>query len=252
MPSFIQQKSEYLFSKIKQNQPIPECLNIFNEDTDPYELVWFVYYMYFAIHNPKMEEYINKKASDDASSTTIFDIASIIKNMIKRRHYTSTIVYQLYTHAYTQNGNITHIYPKHKGQEIIKSYDSNHLKTTAVHIKHAFAVAPPAPAINALLEHITSSTNISAPVSHNAVLQKINNIQYKRKDIIILSLICYMKMAEEDINTKSIFIAATTDESTTSTTTATSTTTKPSTNPIDTPAPETLSPYDIKYKYLYR
>ena len=53
-------------------------------------------------------------------------------------------------------------------------------------------------------------------------------------------------MAEEDINMKSIFIAATPDEFTTTTTT------KPSTISIDTPAPETLSPYDNKYKYLYR
>lgn len=261
MSSFIQH-CESLFSKIKQNRPIQECQNAaaiaaaIAAAADPYEPIWFVYYMFFAIHNPKMEEYIHKKASSAASAV---DIASVIKNMIRRRQYTSTIVYQLYTHAYTNNGNVTHIYPKYKqiNEIVVKSYNSNHLKTTAVHIRRAFAATTvtattatvTAPAvISSLIEHITATATATVAYDAKTILQKINNIQYKRKDIIFLALICYLKLDEEDINTKAIFIAATSDDIT-ATTTATTTTTA-----IAQPEPEAFAPshYDNKYKYLYR
>jgi hypothetical protein len=243
MSSFIQQ-CEDLFSKIKQNRPIQECLK---STTENYDTIWFVYYMFFAIHNPKMEEYINKKASSTASSTAV---ASIIKNMIKRRHYTSTIVYQLYTHAYINNGNVTHIYPKYKESReiLIKSYESNHLKTTAVHIRRAYATdtttdtaatTPPA-SVSALLEHIIAEASAAGG-------RTPPHIQYKHKDIILLALICHMKIDEEDINTKSIFIAATPEDF------ATPSATPSATTPLAQYEHETsISPYDIKYKHLCR
>ena len=44
-------------------------------------------------------------------------------------------------------------------------------------------------------------------------LNKINNdINYKRKDLILLALVCYMKVDEVDINKKNIFISATDEE----------------------------------------
>jgi hypothetical protein len=263
MSSFIQH-CESLFSKIKQNRPIQECQNAaaIAAAADPYEPIWFVYYMFFAIHNPKMEEYIHKKASAASAASAAVDIASVIKNMIRRRQYTSTIVYQLYTHAYTNNGNVTHIYPKYKQihEIVVKSYNSNHLKTTAVHIRRAFAATATAAAtattatvtapavISSLIEHITATATATVAYDAKTILQKINNIQYKRKDIIFLALICYLKLDEEDINTKAIFIAATSDDIT-ATTTATTTTTA-----IAQPEPEAFAPshYDNKYKYLYR
>lgn len=257
MASFIQ-NCEDLFSKIKQKRTIQECLNAATASAsiDPYEPIWFVYYMFFAIHNPKMEEYINKKASI-SSTDTASDIASVLKNMIKRSQYTSTIVYQLYTHAYTNNGNVTHVYPKYKEPReiIIKSYVSNHLKTTAVHIRRAFAsstIPTPIPiptTVYALLEHIVATA--TTPLAHTTntpdlILQKINHIQYKRKDIILLALVCHMKIDNEDVNTKSIFISATPDDIiATTATTATTTTAQPE------PEALALSSYDIKYKYLY-
>lgn len=67
---------EELYKKIKENKSIQECLNTAaaaatattDTDTDIYEPLWFdiyqplwfVYYMFFAIHNPKMEDYIQK------------------------------------------------------------------------------------------------------------------------------------------------------------------------------------------------
>jgi hypothetical protein len=215
--------------------------------------------MFFAIHNPKMEEYINKKASAAASDTaaTAAATASVIKNMIRRREYTSTIVYQLYTHAYTNNGNVTHIYPKYKQTHefVVKSYNSNHLKTTAVHIRRAFASASASASasatVYAVLEHITTATTTAIPAlatnTPDTILQKINNIQYARKDIILLALLCHLKIDEEDINTKSIFISATPSDliATTTATTATTTTTATAQ-----PEPEE-SYYDKKYKYLY-
>jgi len=232
---------EELFAKIKQNRPLKECLNTATAD-----VVWFIYYMFFAIHNPKMEDYIQKKTSTSH--------ADIIKNMIKRRHHTSSIVFRLYTHAYTNNGNVTHIYPKYKGcaDGLIKSHEFNHLKTTAVHIRRIFAADTAAAdaAANAFLSYIIT-TAPTTPISSTttAVIKKINNhIHYKRKDIIILALACHMKIHEEDINTKNIFIAATPEE----VTAAPTTTVSPiaSTEP-EIPSSTMTTTYDEKYKYLY-
>jgi hypothetical protein len=237
-----------LFSKIKQNRSIQECLNINAQllasapaqaTTDPNEQIWFIYYMFFAIHNPKMEDYIQKKTGQR-------NIPDIIKNMIKRRHYTSTIVFQLYTHAYTNQGNVSYIYPKDKdniARQLIKSYQANHLKTTAVLLRRAAtASAATAAATAEFIEYIMSTqpiTSTIATASATAVLDKVNNhINYARKDIILLALACYMKIDEEDINKKNIFIAVTPEEINGTTTPATETHEPP-------------SPYDKKYKYLY-
>jgi hypothetical protein len=251
---------EAIFAKIIQNRPLKECLNTAVAITSDH--LWFIYYMFFAIHNPKMEDYIQKKTNaiqepepESGIISTAPATADIIKNMIKRRHYTSTIVFRLYTHAYTNNGNVTHIYPKYKNgaDRLIKSFQSNHLKTTAVHIRRTFAAASSATAavIPEFLAYIiTSAPTTPASSTASAVLHKINNhIHYKRKDIIILALVCYMKIHEADINTKNIFIASTPEELAAATTTATATASSEleiSSLPIPIPIP-----YDEKYKYLY-
>jgi hypothetical protein len=202
--------------------------------------------MFFAIHNPKMEEYIQKKLAKSTSIDTQQQpphaqaFRDIMKNMIKRRHHTSEIVYRLYTHAYANNGGVTHIYPKYKddiSKQLIKSYQSNHLKTTAVLLRRSAAAAP----LSDFIEYIiTTAPTITSASSATAVLHKINHhISYTRKDIIILALMCYMKIDEDDINKKNIFIAATEEDDAT---TATAT---------DATEPERSFDYDEKYKYLY-
>jgi hypothetical protein len=258
-PTFIDSCKD-LFKKIKQNRPLKECLNTASlavSTDNAIEVIWFVYYMFFSIHNPKMEEYIQKKTSTS--------FADIIKNMIKRRHYTSTIVFQLYTHAYTNNGNVTCVYPKYKSitERLIKSYQSNHLKTTAVGIRTACgpdaattatattatattATATATAAVSGFIAYVITTAPTTPLLSTTtAVIKKINNhIHYKRKDIIILALICHMKIDEADINTKNIFIAATPEELL-------------PTSPIDAaiepeiPSTTNNNSYDEKYKYLY-
>lgn len=243
---------EELFKKIKQNRPIQECLNTATtaaamHPTDTYDPLWFVYYMFFAIHNPKMEDYIQKK-----TSTNMQRGGDIIKNMIKRRHHTSTIVFQLYTHTYTNQGNVTHIYPKYKDEQLIKSYHSNHLKTTAVLIRRLFVssdtlAGTTTAAQTAFIEYvITTAPTIATAATTAAVMNKINkDISYNRKDIIVLTLACYMKIDEEDINQKNIFIAATPEEMNQDAITATTAIAATEPEIPSTPA------YDEKYKYLY-
>lgn len=234
---------EETFQKIKQNRPIQECLNTVAAATD----IWFIYYMFFAIHNPKMEEYIQKKLASSQQQQQAH--RDIMKNMIKRRNYTSSIVYQLYTYAYTNQGSVTHIYPHYKNdisKQLIKSFQSNHLKTTAVLLRRLGSAPAPAPApLTAFIEYILSTTaSLSTPES---VLNKINNqISYECKHIIILAMICYMKIDEDDINKKNVFITATEEDAAT---TATAT----DANAHELP-PSVLTPmsvYDDKYKYLY-
>lgn len=232
-----------LFSKVCQNRSIHECLQT-NAQSAPHALteqLWFIYYMFFAIHNPKMEDYIQKKTQESQQNTR-----DIIKNMIKRRHFTSDIVFQLYTYAYTNQGNVSVIYPKDKdniANQLIKSFQSNHLKTTAVLLRRS---AAPAPALATFIEYIMTTQPVTAsPASAASVINKINNhISYRRKDIIILALTCYMKIDEEDINKKGIFIAATDEE-------REQPRDEPPPHPPSPPHPPP-SPYNAKYKYLYR
>lgn len=253
-----------LFSKIKQNASIQECLNtnaqaVATAASDPNEPLWFIYYMFFAIHNPKMEDYIQKKTS--STHNTSANAAHIIKNMIKRRHYTSSIVFQLYTHAYTNEGNVTVIYPKDKDNlstKLIRSFQSNRLKTTAVLLRSCATSA-----MTHFIEHLmTTQPTLYTMTSANTVLERINNhISYKQKNIILLALTCYMKIDEDDINKKNIFISATPEEeklvvtsiSTTATATATTTTNTLSSDYSHPPslAIASTTTYDQKYKYLY-
>jgi hypothetical protein len=168
--------------------------------------------------------------------------------MIKRRNHTSTLVFQLYTHAYTNQGNVTHIYPQYKHtDQLRKSYQSNHLKTTAVLIRRLLLSSVtfllPTSDTAEFIEYIISAApTIPSASTASAVINKINkDINYQRKDIILLTLACYMKIDEQDINQKNIFIAATPEE------------TNPSTSSIASNEPEipSTSAYDEKYKYLY-
>lgn len=254
---------EKTIQKIKQNRPIQECLNTIptGSGDDIADTIWFIYYMFFAIHNPKMEEYIQKKLSPapaPASTQPSFTQAhrDIMKNMINRRNYTSSIVYQLYTYAYTNQGNPTHIYPNYKNdmsKQLIKSFQSNHLKTVAVLLRRNAGATGP---LSALLEYIiTTPTPAPTPISVSlttpeTILHKINNqISYKCKAVIVLAMICYMKIDEADINKKNVFITATEEDATATTTTATA-----ANEPELLLPPSILSPmsvYDDKYKYLY-
>lgn len=268
-------KCQELYNKIKENRPIKECLNYIKISEallthDIGEIVWFLYYMFFAIHNPKMEDYIQKKMlSSDASYTKITTAWwDIMKNMIKRRNYTSTIVFRLYTYSYTTQSTVTHVYPRYKddpAKQLVKSYQSNHLKTTVVLTRRIFETHHhqhqdlSCPIIETFLEYlITTAPTISTASTSADVIRKISNIQYKRKDIIVLALLCYMKMDEDDINHKNIFIAATQDEmnqhsdddgddATTTTSSASSEQHKPLAEII----PTTATKYEDKYKYLY-
>ena len=234
------QNCEALYKKIRENNSVQECLNTAaataaaattttttDSVIDIYEPLWFVYYMFFAIHNPKMEGYIQKKSTDAEGRDR--NPQDIIKNMIQRRNYTSTIVFQLYTHAYTNKGNVTHIYPKYKNNILIKSFRENHLKTTAGLLRRECAAASddtdtgtiePTAALSEFLEYIitTQPTNIrphtiTTTTAADTVVHRINNdINYKRKDIILLALVCYMKVDEGDINKKNIFITATEED----------------------------------------
>lgn len=259
--------SKETFEKIKQSRPIQECLNMIPTN-DFHETIWFIYYMFFAIHNPKMEEYIQKKLNTVATTATTTATAitsddqprhqarrDIIKNMIKRRHHTSEIVFRLYTHAYTNQGSVTHIYPKYKSdisKQMIKSYQTNNLRTTAVLLRRITSKTTfdhhdtSSSTLISFLDYVITTAQTAPSASTSlAVLNKINNhISYAQKDIIILALMCYMKLHEDDINKKNIFIAATEEDDEPYKFPATATATAAN-------EPERSCSYDEKYKYLY-
>ena len=263
-------KCELLFQDIRENKSLKICIETLRDAQEAqaniFEPLWFIYYMYFAIHNPKLEEYINMKHAATATATDAAAIeaieaaaANILKNMIRRRANTSTLVFQLYIYANIQKGAVTYIYPA--SASLLKSLTSTHLKTAAavIHKLHTDqrisieSVYNDYVAATAHPRHNTSSEAPAVggrypPTATTAPSTKLSNIKYSRKDIVLLALVCYMKIDESDINTKGIFISATKEEIMASPTpTPTPTPTPP---PTPTPTPTPPSPYDEKYKYL--
>jgi hypothetical protein len=95
---------------------------------------------------------------------------------------------------------------------------------------------------------MTTQPTLSTVTTATTVLNKINNqIKYSHKDIIILALTCYMKIDEDDINKKNIFISATPEEEEEMSATAPATTAATTA----TASTDIETPYDYKYKYLY-
>ena len=255
-------KCELLFQDIRENKPLKLCIETLRDaqqaNVHVFETLWFIYYMYFAIHNPKLEEYINMKhtaTATDAAAVVAVDAieaaaANILKNMIRRRANTSTLVFQLYMYANIQKGAVTYIYPAHThastSASIIKSLASTHLKTAAavIHKIQNDQRVSIETVYNAYIAnaHITAPTVTIIPpsrISPSVLSTRLSNIKYNRKDIVLLALVCYMKIDESDINTKGIFISATKEEIMASP--------PPSSPP---PPPPSPSPYDEKYKYL--
>lgn len=197
--------------------------------------------MYFAIHNPKLEEYINMKhAAATAAAADEAAAANILKNMIRRRANTSTLVFKLYIYANIQKGAVTYIYPAHTrasaSTAILKSLTSTHLKTAAAVI-HKLQTDQRI-SIESVYNDYVAATAATPPATTVAPSTRLSTIKYSRKDIIFLALVCYMKIDEIDINIKGIFISATKEEIMAS---------PPSPTPSPSPSP---SPYDEKYKYL--
>lgn len=215
-----------------------------------FEPLWFVYYMFFAIHNPKLEEYINRKHSSNQKPLQPAAIAAahILKNMIRRRKSTSNIVYTLFDYAFLKKQKVTRIYKtrqseketttsttnpekmsqtsQNKRNQLMKSHQAGHLKTTAAIIKQLYDESEVIMAYRSFIEYLTATTPATADVTETAttnaitlytsnidhICEKMHKNKYHRKDIIFLALAIYMKIQEDDIVTQSVFISLTEEE----------------------------------------
>ena len=218
-----------------------------------FEPLWFVYYMFFAIHNPKLEEYINRKHSSNQKPQQPAAIAAahILKNMIRRRKSTSNLVYTLFDYAFLKNQKVTRIYKTRQSEkesttsttnpekmsqtsqnqrnQLMKSHQAGHLKTTAAIIKQLYEKSPSSndesdliTGYRSFIEYLTATTPATATSTTTAITlytsnvdnicEKMNKNKYRRKDIIFLALAIYMKIQEDDIITQSMFISLTEEE----------------------------------------
>jgi hypothetical protein len=266
--------------------------------------------MFYAIHNPKLEEYINRKHTSavarakqgDAAAAAVkqgdaapaIDAAHIVKNMIRRRDFTSTIVFQLFDYAFIKKQKATHVYMMpnskklqnsetssqsshhHRNEyQLCKSFLSGHLKTTASKIEYLYRCFTPeiqSQTYQSLIQTVIATTDAATDAGIHPpttlytdniaeICEKMNKSKYHRKDIIFLSVICYMKVREEDINMKSVFISLTDAETIVTTTEIDACIAAGDTHgphgphdPHDphnpTPHPEYTQRYDQLYKYL--
>ena len=245
--------------------------------------------MFFAIHNPKLEEYINRKYKKATSSSSAknthhhhhhhhhpaaIEAAHILKNMIRCRNATSNIVYELYNYAFIQQQPVTYLYRSQTTLttqkmsqsshfhifQIIRSHQSGHLKTTASRIKQLYksdAETTDYDAYRSFIEYIMSTPTQSPELctaNLNEICDKMKKMNYKRKDIIFLAVVTYMKIHDDNINKQTIFISLTDEETkmvaettTADTTAATADTTADTTATTATPQ---KGEYDNSYQYL--
>jgi len=257
--------------------------------------------MFFAIHNPKLEEYINRKHSSNQTpqqQQPMIAAAHILKNMIRRRKSTSNLVYTLFEYAFLKNQKVTRIYKSRQTEketatstikqadntsqtsqnqrnQLIKSHEAGHLKTTAAVIKRLYEKSQPSNeeiklVYRSFIEYLTTTTPATptAPTTIAITLytsnvdhicEKMNKTKYHRKDIIFLALAIYTKIQEDDIVTQSVFISLTEEE--TILITAETKTMEDEDNmekessaielvPVAGAAAATNNQYDEKYKYL--
>lgn len=246
----MQNYKDTAISVIGASPPSPSVLTADNY----FEPLWFVYYMFFAIHNPKLEEYINRKHSSNQTpqqQQPMIAAAHILKNMIRRRKSTSNLVYTLFEYAFLKNQKVTRIYKSRQTEketatstikqadntsqtsqnqlnQLIKSHEAGHLKTTAAVIKRLYEKSQPSNeeiklVYRSFIEYLTTTrpatptapttiaiTLYTSNVDH--ICEKMNKTKYHRKDIIFLALAIYMKIQEDDIITQSVFISLTEEE----------------------------------------
>jgi hypothetical protein len=171
--------------------------------------------------------------------------------MIRRRKSTSNLVYTLFEYAFLKNQKVTRIYKSRQTEketatstikqanntsqtsqnqrnQLIKSHEAGHLKTTAAVIKRLYEKSQPSNeeiklVYRSFIEYLTTTTPATptAPTTIAITLytsnvdhicEKMNKTKYHRKDIIFLALAIYTKIQEDDIVTQSVFISLTEEE----------------------------------------
>jgi hypothetical protein len=95
--------------------------------TRGFDALFYVYYMFFAIHNPLLEGYIqdvviavkNREPGYSVHDAVFCEGAKVIKTLRLRVSYTSSLMYQLYQYAVVQNGCATVVYQGKKGDKMV-------------------------------------------------------------------------------------------------------------------------------------
>jgi hypothetical protein len=96
--------------------------------TRGFDALFYIYYMFFAIHNPLLEGYIqdvvigvkNREPGYNVHDAVFCEGAKVIKTLHVRVSYTSSLMYQLYQYAVVQNGCATVVYQGKKGDRMVK------------------------------------------------------------------------------------------------------------------------------------
>jgi len=95
--------------------------------TRGFDALFYIYYMFFAIHNPLLEGYIqdvviavkNREPGYSVHDAVFCEGAKVIKTLRLRVSYTSSLMYQLYQYAVVQNGSATVVYQGKKGDKMV-------------------------------------------------------------------------------------------------------------------------------------
>lgn len=226
-------KEEVIYSfksGLLKQRDILECyywaFELLYSEIDLFEIIWEIYYDYYALLNPHLEKYISKKQTEWEADNSEEHICYIIKNLFGKAH--SYEVYMMRNYILTGCQTLTISKPSALMKDYLKKHDKKwHNLLTAINkglinsVCYYLSDLMSSPDTNyyelykAVCLFIVDSLNLDASDEKKfARTTKLlwNRVKYSNKTHYMLAVIYQIYISEEVINKKKIYIAPDTDE----------------------------------------
>jgi hypothetical protein len=188
---------------------------------DAFELLWKVYFDFYAIYYPKLESYLRKKHRLYLENANYDSIACIVKNLHKKTISPRVFLLRQY---YFSDNIISHIYRGRKANWLTKyplyshnlllSIHKQHWQNMCYHLKKLLSSSSASPDdIYYLLIRYFRTEKCIDLISDSKIKKKWENRMYKSDIHHILNVIVYMFQTEKDnVCFKKLFIIPQTGE----------------------------------------
>jgi len=182
------------------------------------EEIWKIYYDFYAILYPKMENYIQKKIEKcfkQSQSEAILTLSSIIKNFIIRDSDSSVFTIRQYFIKYPTSSKI---YRGRRPKWLDKFDKSYHILLLSLHKKDFknfyYFLKSSNQQIDDIHQNILTyySTVVNISINTEIANQKWMSNMYNDKKHLLLVIVCYLNRDESSINLRKMFVSTTKEE----------------------------------------
>ena len=203
-----------LISTILRKKHIMECYYWFSElyysKLDVCDIIWEIYFNYYALINPKLEYYISKKINEYIEKNDIAPLLYIIRNMHSLKHDSN--VFLLYQISLCDDLCQEHIYTKFPKSRHLKIYNKKYYPLLlSIHNSNWIDICY---YLNKLFDKKIHSFDIYETIvsyfSHENKIQLLDlwkRKMYKHDFHYILRFICNLKIDNIILNHKNVYIS---------------------------------------------